>query len=159
MIRRPPRSTLFPYTTLFRSRCGRFHHADAGAGDPVLLGLAVGAAADAAQDAKPDQSGDPIGAEPPARIQGAREGRTDQRLHSRGNPRGPASGGGVLRDAGGCRGLQVGPRGDEGIRAGKTVMSKEDQPPPRPPGLKTSSSFKTVLTMPSERSNRTLKNL
>src|SRR3712207_7657422 len=22
MIRRPPRSTLFPYTTLFRSRCG-----------------------------------------------------------------------------------------------------------------------------------------
>src|SRR6202000_3554981 len=27
MIRRPPRSTLFPYTTLFRSRCG----------DPELL--------------------------------------------------------------------------------------------------------------------------
>src|SRR2546425_6153513 len=26
MIRRPPRSTLFPYTTLFRSRC---HHARA----------------------------------------------------------------------------------------------------------------------------------
>src|SRR2546429_3409671 len=24
MIRRPPRSTLFPYTTLFRSRAGRF---------------------------------------------------------------------------------------------------------------------------------------
>src|SRR5256884_8937064 len=24
MIRRPPRSTLFPYTTLFRSRCWRF---------------------------------------------------------------------------------------------------------------------------------------
>src|SRR2546430_6058686 len=24
MIRRPPRSTLFPYTTLFRSRCGEF---------------------------------------------------------------------------------------------------------------------------------------
>src|SRR5438552_5728268 len=23
MLRRPPRSTLFPYTTLFRSRCGR----------------------------------------------------------------------------------------------------------------------------------------
>src|SRR5688572_31403849 len=23
MIRRPPRSTLFPYTTLFRSHCGR----------------------------------------------------------------------------------------------------------------------------------------
>src|SRR2546429_5873532 len=26
MIRRPPRSTLFPYTTLFRSRCGRSRH-------------------------------------------------------------------------------------------------------------------------------------
>src|SRR3989442_12715975 len=26
MIRRPPRSTLFPYTTLFRSRDGRFRH-------------------------------------------------------------------------------------------------------------------------------------
>src|SRR5438132_6078590 len=25
MIRRPPRSTLFPYTTLFRSRCGETH--------------------------------------------------------------------------------------------------------------------------------------
>src|SRR6266508_6822253 len=25
MIRRPPRSTLFPYTTLFRSRCPRLH--------------------------------------------------------------------------------------------------------------------------------------
>src|SRR6266536_4783201 len=27
MIRRPPRSTLFPYTTLFRSYAGRFPHA------------------------------------------------------------------------------------------------------------------------------------
>src|SRR3989449_7456706 len=27
MIRRPPRSTLFPYTTLFRSRRPRGHHA------------------------------------------------------------------------------------------------------------------------------------
>src|SRR5438270_7681851 len=26
MIRRPPRSTLFPYTTLFRSRCRRGEH-------------------------------------------------------------------------------------------------------------------------------------
>src|SRR5437899_9681733 len=31
MIRRPPRSTLFPYTTLFRSRAGRrFHSSDRG---------------------------------------------------------------------------------------------------------------------------------
>src|SRR5256885_9896928 len=28
MIRRPPRSTLFPYTTLFRSRVGRLLHAE-----------------------------------------------------------------------------------------------------------------------------------
>src|SRR5687767_15324370 len=32
MIRRPPRSTLFPYTTLFRSRCWR-----AGRGSPASL--------------------------------------------------------------------------------------------------------------------------
>src|SRR3712207_8059440 len=29
MIRRPPRSTLFPYTTLFRSSSGATRHADA----------------------------------------------------------------------------------------------------------------------------------
>src|SRR3712207_8989593 len=28
MIRRPPRSTLFPYTTLFRSAFGEIHHVD-----------------------------------------------------------------------------------------------------------------------------------
>src|ERR1051326_9345925 len=33
MIRRPPRSTLFPYTTLFRSR----HERDVGAGQNVLV--------------------------------------------------------------------------------------------------------------------------
>src|SRR3712207_8359322 len=36
MIRRPPRSTLFPYTTLFRSILGAV-----GAGDPVNLERAV----------------------------------------------------------------------------------------------------------------------
>src|SRR3712207_8934954 len=41
MIRRPPRSTLFPYTTLFRSQClgglpGRLHH---GGARPVRGGL------------------------------------------------------------------------------------------------------------------------
>src|SRR2546429_5401395 len=30
MIRRPPRSTLFPYTTLFRSRNGRLYTGDLG---------------------------------------------------------------------------------------------------------------------------------
>src|SRR3712207_7789679 len=42
MIRRPPRSTLFPYTTLFRSAVGRGDdraqpHADVGALHAVLL--------------------------------------------------------------------------------------------------------------------------
>src|SRR2546422_2776001 len=37
MIRRPPRSTLFPYTTLFRSECG-----DARLGDARLLDPAPG---------------------------------------------------------------------------------------------------------------------
>src|SRR3712207_6954783 len=36
MIRRPPRSTLFPYTTLFRSEVGRVHEHDRRA---VVAGL------------------------------------------------------------------------------------------------------------------------
>src|SRR2546427_12483078 len=38
MIRRPPRSTLFPYTTLFRSLRGRLctHRVAVGVGDPRL---------------------------------------------------------------------------------------------------------------------------
>src|SRR2546422_1499609 len=35
MIRRPPRSTLFPYTTLFRSRRSKLHAADLGRRDDV----------------------------------------------------------------------------------------------------------------------------
>src|SRR3712207_8080686 len=35
MIRRPPRSTLFPYTTLFRSRAGGGHHLEAEVGQPL----------------------------------------------------------------------------------------------------------------------------
>src|SRR3712207_8163415 len=34
MIRRPPRSTLFPYTTLFRSRAVRNHRGSAAVGCP-----------------------------------------------------------------------------------------------------------------------------
>src|SRR3712207_7098051 len=45
MIRRPPRSTLFPYTTLFRSDAAlgrRVRHADAGGGPrPRPVGAAV----------------------------------------------------------------------------------------------------------------------
>src|SRR3712207_8236555 len=37
MIRRPPRSTLFPYTTLFRSRPGQLlHRPDPGAARPAV---------------------------------------------------------------------------------------------------------------------------
>src|SRR5258708_17675951 len=49
MIRRPPRSTLFPYTTLFRSifapsqrRCCLYPHSCTSSGPPVLhIGLAA----------------------------------------------------------------------------------------------------------------------
>src|SRR3712207_8576313 len=34
MIRRPPRSTLFPYTTLFRSSCSRCARSPTGRGSP-----------------------------------------------------------------------------------------------------------------------------
>src|SRR5256885_3816886 len=46
MIRRPPRSTLFPYTTLFRSRVAlSAHHAtDAGVGGGAARARARGAA-------------------------------------------------------------------------------------------------------------------
>src|SRR2546422_11681504 len=36
MIRRPPRSTLFPYTTLFRSRFAELHHPGS---EPILKQL------------------------------------------------------------------------------------------------------------------------
>src|SRR5256885_11244447 len=41
MIRRPPRSTLFPYTTLFRSRAGR-HGARHAAGNRAGRAAALG---------------------------------------------------------------------------------------------------------------------
>src|SRR2546428_6320074 len=37
MIRRPPRSTLFPYTTLFRSPCGKRHRPGQGGRDAVVV--------------------------------------------------------------------------------------------------------------------------
>src|SRR2546427_9209782 len=36
MIRRPPRSTLFPYTTLFRSRLGRLLHIEGNFNGPSV---------------------------------------------------------------------------------------------------------------------------
>src|SRR3712207_6945534 len=43
MIRRPPRSTLFPYTTLFRSRCPYAHALILGGQGPSVSGLCVDA--------------------------------------------------------------------------------------------------------------------
>src|SRR5260370_35224838 len=42
MIRRPPRSTLFPYTTLFRSRCGRLWCKALGHEDDSVRGFVEG---------------------------------------------------------------------------------------------------------------------
>src|SRR5258708_14211015 len=42
MIRRPPRSTLFPYTTLFRSLVDGEHYLDGGIVNSVPVGRAVG---------------------------------------------------------------------------------------------------------------------
>src|SRR3989449_4032548 len=60
MIRRPPRSTLFPYTTLFRSEVAVLVALGAVAGEidivvlrPVLLDVAIGVTPDAAQHRRP----------------------------------------------------------------------------------------------------------
>src|SRR5690242_21148629 len=39
MVRRPPRSTLFPYTTLFRSKAGVGQHLDDPLGEPAVSEL------------------------------------------------------------------------------------------------------------------------
>src|SRR3712207_8809564 len=62
MIRRPPRSTLFPYTTLFRSRAPRLAHRD----EHVAAGLEA--------HEHPPVIGD-------ADVVGARAGVPDHRLH------------------------------------------------------------------------------
>src|SRR3712207_8937681 len=64
MIRRPPRSTLFPYTTLFRSPAGRGHPATATAG-----GRAAGAGRRAGGR----------GRHGPRRRNGGGEGRSDRK--------------------------------------------------------------------------------
>src|SRR5688572_32116284 len=56
MIRRPPRSTLFPYTTLFRSRLDL--HPAARVPRPVPLGVRLVGAARGARDGRHD--GDPV---------------------------------------------------------------------------------------------------
>src|SRR5260370_6656227 len=64
MIRRPPRSTLFPYTTLFRSAVAELHKAsncrieDSLAGRLTLAGLAAGFFRERAFRAVPGRSGE-----------------------------------------------------------------------------------------------------
>src|SRR3712207_7426284 len=65
MIRRPPRSTLFPYTTLFRSRLPQGHGLAAGCG---LAGEPQAGGADLAP-------GGPEGAAAPAQARAAVAGR------------------------------------------------------------------------------------
>src|SRR3712207_7349676 len=61
MIRRPPRSTLFPYTTLFRS-AGPGHQTDA-----LILSIRAGVRV-------PEEDCAPVGAQPgPRLVRGARE--------------------------------------------------------------------------------------
>src|SRR2546427_4421854 len=59
MIRRPPRSTLFPYTTLFRSRHGKAGPPPGGAPGHAEPGRGHGA--DALQDPRPGTARVPLG--------------------------------------------------------------------------------------------------
>src|SRR3712207_7772769 len=77
MIRRPPRSTLFPYTTLFRSGAG-------GAGDPARGRAQLAAAPDAARRRPPGggrSAGDGDDRRPTART-GGHSDRKSTRLNS-----------------------------------------------------------------------------
>src|SRR3712207_8109779 len=83
MIRRPPRSTLFPYTTLFRSR-----HGLRGAGGQFALRRMIGRDRDAAPDGdlRPELKGrrHALGHAPDALLQGvARSEEHTSELQSR----------------------------------------------------------------------------
>src|SRR3989442_11662616 len=80
MIRRPPRSTLFPYTTLFRSRGGEVHkrgRAQAAADAPQGVGESSGLQR---VDRRPDQCDS--GAERARRVRAYPEDRKSTRLNS-----------------------------------------------------------------------------
>src|SRR3712207_7782384 len=77
MIRRPPRSTLFPYTTLFRSRVGRARGGRRGPGD--LRGRRAGA-----RDSRSvDPPADGGGAVEPAAVRVRRSEEHTSELQSR----------------------------------------------------------------------------
>src|SRR5687767_15297078 len=61
MLRRPPRSTLFPYTTLFRSEDAAWHRADVSAPVAADVGLVAHAAERDAHVLAPHGAGDRLG--------------------------------------------------------------------------------------------------
>src|SRR3712207_7424376 len=77
MIRRPPRSTLFPYTTLFRSRHEAVRRAHGGR-SRVLLGQPRRDL----RDHRPERGGQVDAAEPPVGRRGAHRDRKSTRLNS-----------------------------------------------------------------------------
>src|SRR2546430_11164915 len=84
MIRRPPRSTLFPYTTLFRSECE--HHENAHRGrrrddDPARRGVEPGGV-DPAADSPVESSGDGGEKDRSAQLNNRYSDRKSTRLNS-----------------------------------------------------------------------------
>src|SRR5262249_12956063 len=117
-------------------------------------------AAISAQDAQPHQPRDAVRAQPAARVQGPRERRAHERLHARGDSRGAAAGGGVLRSARGRRGVQARSRGDGRIRPGeKKRLAAAQWLRPLPSRNWISWMRWVFLTVPAVRSKRTLKNM
>src|SRR3989475_12834772 len=111
MIRRPPRSTLFPYTTLFRSRSG------GGSGEENERASVHGLNVDFGHRFV-HAAGAP--GTPSARL--AADGRPFARLRSSG-PQGPCRGG---RGAGGRRSLRRGPQ----LRGGRAATPAGPAPLP-----------------------------
>src|SRR3712207_7101560 len=85
MIRRPPRSTLFPYTTLFRSQDRPAHHRlrpDVGADDDVLQGRHPLEEADVLERARDAERRHLVGLEATELLAFEREDRKSTRLNS-----------------------------------------------------------------------------
>src|SRR2546430_11338163 len=134
MIRRPPRSTLFPYTTLFRSGGGG-HHA-------ARLARAPGTGSHRAGGATADDREQPVGARParsdPARGAGDR-GPSDRAPHrAAGQPSGERRSGDRLHVA----------RAEAAARPGDDCVV---EPPGRPHGLHRRVTRRLVVDLASPR--------
>src|SRR5256884_671748 len=116
MIRRPPRSTLFPYTTLFRSRirgsapaldvsCSKAGRADANTGSPTT-GVAGYLDSNSRipgdrSACRPDQT--PIGQDPGCKVASSRAVKYRAYPSDSGLPAGPANFGRIAADSSGPR--------------------------------------------------------